>query len=137
MFPLPGELASSEVAKDNLRAVPGKVPELPTFSALVRQPGVENSLGCCVSESGAFDHGWYPDDPGQLADILNLNRDHGPRRSLDVEIQGFYVKYIPDAAGHDGKRLLCAELDVKIQELHFEGVREEHFNSVLVGSEER
>ncbi len=84
------------------RAVLGKVPELPTFSTLVRQPGVENSLGCCVSGSGTFGHGWYPDDPGQLAYVLDLNRDHGPRRSLDVQIRRFYVKNLPNATGHDG-----------------------------------
>ncbi len=78
------------------------MPELPTFFALVRQPGVENSLGCCVSESGTFGHGWYPDDLGQLADVLDLDRDHGPRWSLDVRIGKFYVKYIPNAASHDG-----------------------------------
>ncbi|CAN5974024.1 unnamed protein product [Sphagnum jensenii] len=102
MFPFPGELASSEVVKDNLEAGLGKVPKLPTFSALIRQLGVEYPLGCCVSGSCAFGHGRYPDDPGQLADILHLNRNHGPRRSFDIGIRGFYMKDIPNAASHDG-----------------------------------
>ncbi len=80
----------------------GKVPKFPTFPALVREPRVENSLGCCVSKSGAFGHGWNSDNPRQLANVLDLYSNHGPYWSLDIGVRGFYIKDIPNTAGHDG-----------------------------------
>jgi hypothetical protein len=117
------------------RIVLGKVPELPTFPTLIQQFGVENSLGCCVFGSGPFNHGWYPYDPGQFAYVLDFHCDHRPRRSLDVRIRGFYVENLSNATSHDGQRLLCAELDVEVRELHLYGVCEKHLSSMLVGSE--